>query len=275
MKYNLKPKNLILSVLRVAKQPAVSIKTLVAIGELFGFSGNTIRVATTRLISGGKIESDERGFYRFSAGADPVNRHFDTWRDGESRMVPWDGSWICCLPPKLPSGSSARNKKSLGFLGFKEGLTGLWIRPNNLRLDVSGVARLLERFGLENGTELYKAEAFREKLDEQWRRYLWPIEDLKASGVEILKKIEKSRLKLSSMPLENAVVESFLVGSEAVHRLNMDPLLPGEMLDASVRIGLTEAMLDYDKIGVHIWMEKFGDLRMGGAPSHLQLVKEG
>ena len=61
MKYNIKPKNLILSILRVSEQPAVSIKTLVSIGNLFGFTGNTIRVATTRLISGGKSRATNAG----------------------------------------------------------------------------------------------------------------------------------------------------------------------------------------------------------------------
>lgn len=275
MKYNITPKSLVLSILRKSEQNAVPIKALVSIGDLFGFTGNTIRVTTTRLIRDGKIESDERGLYHLTASADPVSRYIDTWRDGEERLVSWDGTWICCLTPKLPVGRQARNKKALGFLGFKQGLPGLWVRPNNLRLELCKIIKILRRFGLEKDVELFKASEFGEKLDEQWRRYIWPLDELKKTGEEIREKIARSKNRLKSMPLENAVVEAYLVGSEAVHRLIMDPLLPGELLDASVRIKLTEAMLEYDDLGKRVWAKKFEDIQITGAPSHLQLVEGG
>ncbi len=274
MKYNIKPKNLILSILRVSEQPAVSIKTLVLIGKLFGFTGNTIRVATARLVSSGKIESDERGLYRLSQAADPVNRYLNGWRDGEERLVSWDGSWVCCLAAELPAGRQARNNKAFGFLGIREGLPGLWIRPNNLRLGFRGIIKTLDQLGIESGAKFFEARKFKEKLEEKWRHCLWPLDELNKTGREILEKISRSRLKLKNMPPAQAVVESYLVGSEASYRLTMDPLLPNEILDASVRIDLTEAMLEYDVIGNRIWMENFEDLKLGGTPSHLQLAND-
>ncbi|MGC9324518.1 MAG: hypothetical protein ACP5G0_07205 [Desulfomonilia bacterium] len=82
-------------------------------------------------------------------------------------------------------------------------------------------------------------------------------------------------MRLNNIPVENAVVESYLVGSDAVHKLIMDPLLPDELLDASVRIELAEAMLEYDGIGKRMWAKKFGDIQIAGTPSHLQLVEGG
>ena len=272
-KYDLKANNLILSVLRAADQPAVSIRDLVAIGELFGFTGNTVRVTVTRLIRRGVIESDERGFYRFSASGDFVSRHFETWRDGEDRIVPWDGSWICCLLPKPGSKTGVRDVKAFGFLGFKEGKPGLWVRPSNLAIGLNGVITLLEKMGLEPGAEFFNARCFRENLEEQWRRFLWPLDQLTESANSILEKIERSKKNLLEKPLENAVVESYLIGSDAVHRLIMDPLLPPEIFDSTARSELTTAMLEYDEIGVKVWMRMFGDLKMGCAPSHLRLAK--
>jgi phenylacetic acid degradation operon negative regulatory protein len=130
MEYQITPKNLILSLLQVADSRTMPIRTLIVCGELFGFTANTIRVTTTRLIREKSIESDERGYYRLGSRKNQLSRFINTWRMGEKRMVDWNGEWVCAvLPPNEDKHHRARSRKALEVMGFREGLAGLWVRP--------------------------------------------------------------------------------------------------------------------------------------------------
>jgi len=45
------PRNVVLNLVRVSPQPAVSIRQLLKIGGLFAFTPNAVRVAVTRLVA--------------------------------------------------------------------------------------------------------------------------------------------------------------------------------------------------------------------------------
>ena len=86
----LTPKNVLLDMLRMTRHEAIAAKSLVDTGKLFGFNGNAIRVALTRLVSSGIVESDERGYYRLSSTSEQLNDFLDTWRLGDKRLIEWD-----------------------------------------------------------------------------------------------------------------------------------------------------------------------------------------
>src|SRR4249920_3499024 len=88
------PRSVILNVVRVAPVPSLPIHRLIAIGELFGFTANALRVAVARLVADGLLESDERGSYRLGPMAAPVQAFVEDWRRGESRMRAWNGEWL-------------------------------------------------------------------------------------------------------------------------------------------------------------------------------------
>ncbi len=272
MEYKVTPKSLILSILQVAGTRAMPIKALVSSGEVFGFTSNTIRVTTTRLIREGSVESDERGFYYLSKNKNPISNFVDSWRIGEKRLINWDGGWMCCLLPKTKAAQQTKSERALRFTGFKEGLPGLWVRPNNLKLGLSGIRDIIRQMIIQTNAELFIGRQFDEKLIEQWRRFLWPVHELNRSYEKNLEKIRKSTKQIKTMPFENALVESYLTGSEAVHCLVTDPLLPDEMMPVKYRKALTRAMLTYDDIGKKIWVRKFEGLQLDKSPAHLQIV---
>ncbi len=266
------PKSLILSMLQASPNQAMPVKTLVSIGKLFGFTGNTIRVRTTRLLHEGTIESDERGLYRLSQKGVLMSRYIDRWKEGERRLKKWDGSWLCCMVPKEKGKRLLITTRAFGFFGFREGLPGLWVRPDNLSLGFDELTVLLFKIGRIEKGEMFVASRFSVKLTEQWQRFLWPIEKILRNQQLLMLKMEKSTARLGKMLLEDALLESYLLGSEAIQMLVLDPLLPDEMMDVGIRAKLTRMMLDYDKIGKKIWSTQFDQIHIDQSPAHLQLI---
>jgi len=262
------PKSLLLDLLRVAPRP-VPVRQLVAVGELFGLEGNAIRVALTRLVDGGLLVSDERGSYRLAAGADPVSRWVDAWRQGDRRLRPWAGAWLCLWHPRGGRrGERERSQRALGRLGFGEGRDGLWVRPDNLRARPAGIEQELVRHGLAAGALLFVGKQLPAAVAGEWTAGLWPVEQNAGRHRRALRDIERSRARLEQLARGAALVESFLVGGAAIHSLVRDPLLPDEIAPGGDRRALTDAMRDYDLRGRALWSQVMDLSAQGGAPSH-------
>lgn len=272
MDWKLTPKILILSMLHVSTDRALPIRVLVAIGALFGFTGNTVRVTTARLVQDGRIESDERGLYRLKDRGTPISRFVDTWRNETPRVKDWDGSWICCLLPRAAAGQARKNAKALALPGFREGLPHLWVRPNNLTMGLDAVRDLLLHQGMDGAGELFVGEQFSPLLVDGWTRDLWPAKEIIRASEAARRQIVRSRKRLPSLPVQDALVESYLVGTEGIYWLLKDPLLPEEMIPSRYRIDLTGALLAYDELGKGIWKREFAGLRPRHAPTQAGLA---
>ncbi|MBI9074902.1 MAG: hypothetical protein JEZ02_05760 [Desulfatibacillum sp.] len=271
MTWKITPKILIVSILHVSDNKAMPIKNMIDIGRLFGFTGNTIRVTTTRLVRDGRLESDERGLYRIKDMDTPISRYVNAWKQGEKRMLDWDGSWICCLTPPASAGRRKQNAKALTLPGFREGLPNFWVRPNNLTMGLSDLKKLLVHQGLDPKAELFAGKEFHERLTQHWTEFLWPVGELIQNMEEALDRIAKSKARIHSLPADNALTESYLVGTETVHVLVKDPLLPREMMSPQYRIDLAQAMLEYNEIGKSIWEDESSGLFFSQSPSHMEL----
>ena len=271
MNWKITPKILIVSILHVSDNKAMPIKAMIAIGKLFGFTGNTIRVTATRLVRDGRLENDERGLYRIKDMDTPISRFVNAWMQGEARVRDWDGSWICCLAPSGTAGQRKKNAKALELPGFREGLPGLWVRPNNLTASLPDLKRLLVHQGMSPAGELFVANHFQERLHAQWKQYLWAVDELVGDMEEALMRLEKSKARIHGLPPENALMESYLIGTETVHVLVKDPLLPPDMMPSGHRIRLANAMLEYNEIGKTIWETGVRGLRFSQSPSHMEL----
>ena len=180
MNYKITPKSLILSLLHASNNQATPVKTMVLLGDLFGFTGNSIRVTTTRLLREGSIENDERGLYRMSSKSTTVSNFVNSWRMGESRLISWDGSWICCFLPGSPTKVQKQSHRLLWLMGFREGLPAFWVRPHNLVQGIDGLKKTLVRFGIDEKAELFIGNSFDHFISERWKGFLWPSERIGA-----------------------------------------------------------------------------------------------
>lgn len=254
------PKRLVLDLLRVARDKPVPVGALVSVASLFGLTGNSMRVALTRLVARGLIESDERGSYRLSPATDPLTAHVARWREGEARMRLWQSEWLMVSLPRGGERSARRHSlRALGLLGFREGLDGLWVRPHNLAEPLPTTLEHLGALGLDPGAHHFVADHLDESLRRRWETTLWPLARLGQGYRRALDSVERSRARVESMPTEQALVETFLVGGAAIRVIATDPLLPEAILAGFERRALTDAMLRYDEIGRVIW----GRLRRG------------
>ncbi len=265
------PKSLVLALLRVApgSQP---IKGLCGVGELFGFTGNAVRVAVTRLVARGLAESDERGWYRLTPVSSPWAEFAERWRVGDRRCRKWSGGWLSIwLPKGQARGLRRTSLRASSALGFREGLGGLLVRPDNLAEDCEVTRARAQGLGLEPEAQMFVATDFDADTDRSLRG-LWPSRSLAAGCGAVRRDIEQSAERLASMPTERAVVQSFIVGGRAIRVLATDPLLPEAIAEGGPRRELTAAMQRYDTLGRRVWNRFIEAQRLQHAPVHLSLV---
>ena len=144
---------------------------------------------------------------------------------------------------------------ALARLGLLEGLPGLWVRPDNLRQPLPATAERLRALGLEEGAALFRARDFSARVVERFTTDLWPIRSLQRGYSVALRNLERSLAQLDGMPRETALVQTYLLGGEAIRVLATDPLLPEQIMSGETRAALAEAMLRYDAVGHALWRD--------------------
>ncbi|MCL6416961.1 hypothetical protein MIB92_14970 [Aestuariirhabdus sp. Z084] len=274
--FKVSPKNLLLGILHTGNLKAMPIKVIIHLGALFGFSSNLMRVNVTRLLSDGALEQDERGYYRASGKNNLMSLWIDRWHLGEDRRRPWNRSWLLlCLPGKKAIASHKDTLRALSYMGFKASNSSMWVRPYNLVESRQIIFDHLLQLGLIESAELFVVSEASSEREQYWRDTLWPIEQYQQKYKQLLDELETSKNAIKKMPLDQAVVESFVLGSQVVNTLAIDPLLPEEMVDSQRRATLTDAMREYDQLGKAIWYEKMAEqgLMDASPPAHLNFLQ--
>jgi phenylacetic acid degradation operon negative regulatory protein len=243
----------VLNLVRVAPRQTLPVSRLLSVAELFGFSANALRVAVARLVADGLLESDERGSYRLGPEAASVQAHVEDWRRGEARVRPWKGEWLAvALAPKAARGERRASLRALGRLGLREGLPGLWLRPDNLSQSLAESVERLHALGLEPGAGPFIARDFGPSTAQRLPA-LWPLRSLQQGYERAARDLTRSLHQLPAMPREQALVQSYLLGGEAIRVLATDPLLPEAIMPVAARRELTALMLRYDALGHRLW----------------------
>ncbi|MEZ5557697.1 MAG: hypothetical protein R3E86_04030 [Pseudomonadales bacterium] len=253
-----KPSTVVLDMLRSARSRQRTARSLIAAGELFGFSENTLRVTLSRLMARGLIESPERGLYRLSGQTDALNDFVERWRLGEARVRAWEpGTWLFAHV----QGEVAASAWTLDALGFREVRPTLFARPDNLALSLDALRELATGLGLEPGVLLLRGTPEGDPAPARWIK-AWHPTRLDDGYIEGLQRLAHSSSRLAGLEPDAARLECFRLGGEMIHRLAKDPLLPDQFVNASAREALWRAMLDYDLQGKEIWASgKDGALR--------------
>ena len=259
MPYRVTPKNLVLDIFRVAPEASPApIAGIVELGETFGFAASTMRATVSRLTAAGLLESDVRGWYRPAATTDPFRAAIESWRKGEKRVRRWGGDWLALAPGPWPQRTEQRQtERALRYLGFRPVLARLWLRPDNLALARPALAARLAAVGTTETGELFTARDFADDQIAGWRDELWDAPALEAAYARSLRTLERCLSRVDALPLDRALVETFVHGGEAIRLLALDPLLPAELVDTALRRELFERMTEYDRAGRARWHERF------------------
>lgn len=246
------PKRLVLDLLSSGR--SVPVAASVKAATWFDIPPNRLRVALTRLREAGMVEAVERGVYRLGARAVGINRRVAGWRERESRVARWDGTWIAVHVGHLTRSDRAElrlRERAFRFVGLREIHADLWLRPDNLRGGVEQFRQDLGELGVHAALCATMTEL--DPAAEQRARGLWATDALNRSHEEMRRALEKSLRRLPSLADDAALRETFLMGGEAIRRIVLAPLLPEPLVDVASRRALVASMRRYDRTGQRLW----------------------
>jgi len=258
----IKPRSIILDLLSPRGRRPISAAAIVEACALFGISSNNSRVALARLVADGRLDKVGPASYALSADAETFNRLVLGWSQIDKLEKGWNAKWTMVHLQRPPS-TRAREyaRRAYRFARVAEVNPTLAARPDNLRINHYDLRNTLVTFGLEGPFFVSCAEVD-DYTASHWVMNLWHTDRLRAAHNRMAARIEASLVRLGKLSFEKALVESFIVGGEAIRALVLDPLLPEIFMPGRERNFVLQLMRVYDKVGRMLWRqfnERFED----------------
>jgi phenylacetic acid degradation operon negative regulatory protein len=207
---NMTARSVVLSVLLGAHPAWASASELVRLTTEFGIKEATLRVALTRMVSAGDLVRSADG-YRLADRLLARQRR----QDGamRPRVRAWRGDWMMLVV--IGVGTDARTRAALRTTmhgqRFGELREGVWMRPDNLDLDLDADVHARLR--------ILKV---RDDAPVQLAGQLWDLPGWASAG----------RRLLDEMAAAADIPSRFVVAAAIVRHLLTDPMLPAELLPA-------------------------------------------
>ncbi len=243
-------KQAILSALTATGTP-LSTAQLRLCGALFEVEGAAVRVALGRLVDKGDVVPQGDGFYEIGPKGQAIAEAIQRWRELPRLNTPWRGEWIAVHTAHLGRSRRPqlrRRQRALSLFGFASAADGLWVRPDNLRVERAELASRLLELGLEPEAIIVGGAAFiREPA--QGLADLWDCQTIEAGYAAAEAAMVECLGGLERASLEERARRTATIGAAVIGMLSFDPLLPGELLDADLRRAVHRRMLDFDRIG--------------------------
>jgi phenylacetic acid degradation operon negative regulatory protein len=204
-------RSVVLSVLLGAHPAWASAAELVRLTADFDIKEPTLRVALTRMVGAGDLVRSADG-YRLS------DRLLTRQRRQDDALAPrlrtWDGAWTTLVITSV--GAAARDRADLRKLlqdsRFGELREGVWLRPDNLRLELD--AEIRGRVRVLSAHDDAPAE-----LAGQ----LWDLPGWAHTARQLLG-------EMAAMAKADDVPGKFVTAAAMVRHLLADPMLPDELL---------------------------------------------
>jgi phenylacetic acid degradation operon negative regulatory protein len=192
--------------------PVLAVGRLVETAALFGIAENTARTALSRMAAAGEVVADD-GRYRLTGRLLDRQRRQDEGR--HPRLRRWNGRWRLAIvtADRRTAADRADLRAALTRLRLAEWREGVWLRPDNLELDLPDLAA-------EHCTW---ADA---DLDDP-PVGLWDLDAWAKEARELL-------AELRDLPprTTDVLAPGFVLSAAVLRHLAADPLLPPELLPA-------------------------------------------
>lgn len=202
----LSARSVALSLLLGSRPPRMTVRELIAMGELFGISAPTMRVALSRLVTAGDLVTGE-GAYTLAPRH--LERQARTEEAIHPRRRPYGGVWKMAVVVDRGRPAAARTslREHLTRERFAELREGVWLRPDNLETRLPGAATGVRTFAT--------------LPDEPGRlcRDLWDLDRWAADAGSLL----------AAMRSDRSPMEGLAAAAAAVRHLRTDPALPDEL----------------------------------------------
>jgi phenylacetic acid degradation operon negative regulatory protein len=253
-------RGLILSLMNAIGTEQMSTAQLVSAGKIFGLEASAVRMAATRLIKEGLLASAGRGRYVSGPGAAALRNQVRGWRQLEERRRPWSGEWLAVLTGNL----GRTDRRRLALNGFAEAEPDLWIRPSNLALSLAALRDELITLGLDQEASLIQISDYLAPTSDDFSQ-LWDAEALQAEYRKALDLVQRSMTQIGELTAIQAARETLLLGQAVIRLINLDPLLPDEMVDGALMRTLIDEMKRYDRLGKRCWRDYYAEAKQGVA----------
>ncbi len=231
------------------------VQEITGVGIALGFTEQSLRMALTRLVEQSVAANTGRGRYRLSPSGEAMRDEVRKWRHLDDLAKPWSGAWIGVFDAAVPRSDRAalrRHERAMRLRGFRELQSGLWIRPANLRDSVAELREHLRALGLHPDALVVGLD----ELDDDAREKatgLWDTVAMIATYRALAEELLASRSKLERLPLDTAAAESMVLGRDVIRHINLDPVLPEELMPQRALSNLIRVMTDYDQNARQIW----------------------
>ena len=233
----------------------MSAAEILGVGAALGFTEQSLRMALTRLVEGAVATNPGRGLYRLSPSGEAMRTEVRKWRNLDDFAKPWSGAWIAVFDASVPRSDRAalrRHERAMRLRGFRELRAGLWIRPANLRDSVAELRDQLRALGLHPAALVVGLN----DLDDDSRAKatgLWDTAAMLATYRALADELLASKTRLERLALDTAAAESMVLGRDVIRHINLDPVLPEELMPQRALKNLISTMSDYDQLARQIW----------------------
>jgi phenylacetic acid degradation operon negative regulatory protein len=223
----------------------------VRVGELFGISEGTARVAISRMTSAGELVADD-GTYRLAGhllerqARQAVARHALT--------NPWSGTWrLEVVAAGAPRSAAERSelRAAMTALRLAEWREGVWLRPDNLPRDASGPREAVVR------AQCQRLDATPEDDAGELAAQLWDLSGWARRARTLVRAIAELQERLDLRDT-GALPAGFVVSAAVLRHFLADPLLPVELLPKEwPGPELRQAYERYDRAFKDTWRQAF------------------
>ena len=248
-------KELVLDFLSNRAPREMAARVIVDSAGALGFSAQSIRMALTRLVEDRLAHSTGRGMYRLAPSGDAMRREVRKWRSTLSMTQPWSGAWICIYDAPIARSDRKAlrlHEQAMRLRGFRAFRAGLWLRPANLRLPTPELRAELGALGLHRDAMLAELRELDERAQAEAMR-LWDIKRLLATYEDLTAALEASEWRVKRMELPKAAGETLVLGRSVVRQINLDPLLPDELMPQRPLHAMVQTMMAYDDMAREMW----------------------
>jgi len=203
-------RSVVLSVLLGAHPAWASAAELVRLTADFGIKETTLRVALTRMVSGGDLVRSADGYRLSDRLLARQRRQDDAMRP---QLRPWNGYWTTLIVTSVGTDPRTRAalRTTLHGKRFGELREGVWMRPDNLELDLDGELRARVRI----------VQA-RDDTPAELAGQLWDLPSWARTGRQLVGEMSRA----ADIPAR------FVAAAAIVRHLLTDPVLPDELLPA-------------------------------------------
>ncbi|MDQ1437139.1 MAG: phenylacetic acid degradation operon negative regulatory protein [Acidimicrobiaceae bacterium] len=208
-------------------------RVLVRAGELFGISEGTLRVALSRMVAAGELETAD-GSYRLAGRLLDRQARQEASRAATTRA--WRGqAWRFAFVAGERRSAEQRGelRAAMRALRLAELREGVWLRPDNLRVDdgAEAAAVVAEQCVQAVGklTGLGEGDVVGGVRDADMASRLWDVAGWARRAGGLRRSLARSLPGVKAGRVEE-LAAGFVLSADVLRHFQADPLLPDELL---------------------------------------------